>query len=102
MGGYDIVLGAHWLGTLGPTLWDFADQSFSFGTGDNKVTWVSVDAPSPLTHVIALDGAPDELMAEVLDDFRILFNDPHGLPPERHLGVRRSRPALPLCPHPKG
>lgn len=85
LGGYDIVLGAQLLSTLVPKLWDFADQSFWFGTGDARVTWVSINAPTATTSTAALEGAPRELINELLDDFGGLFSDPQGLPPESHL-----------------
>ena len=47
LGGYDVVLGAQWLGSLGPTLWDFAKQSLAFGSPNNRVIWTSIDAPAP-------------------------------------------------------
>lgn len=36
--GCDIVLGIHWLRTLGPVLWDFASLTMTFTMGINSVT----------------------------------------------------------------
>jgi len=30
LGGYDVILGVHWLQTLGPTLWDFSKLTMEF------------------------------------------------------------------------
>jgi hypothetical protein len=85
LGGYDIVLGAQWLGTLGPTLWDFSRQSLAFGPAHDRVTWTSIDAAPAPAHAAAIDGQPGDLMTDLLDVFKDLFTEPHGLSPERHL-----------------
>lgn len=38
LGGYDLVLGTHWLATLGPILWDFSVLTMSFWHRDHHVT----------------------------------------------------------------
>jgi hypothetical protein len=37
LGEYDMVLGAQWMGTLGPILWDFARCTLAFQRGDKHI-----------------------------------------------------------------
>jgi hypothetical protein len=37
--GYDVVLGVHWLRTLGPILWDFVRARMSYWRVDHRVVW---------------------------------------------------------------
>ncbi|WVZ49241.1 hypothetical protein U9M48_000615 [Paspalum notatum var. saurae] len=43
IGGYDLVLGVSFLGTLGPLLWDFAEQTLCFQSGDRRILWAGID-----------------------------------------------------------
>jgi hypothetical protein len=58
--GYDVVLGMHWLRTLGPILWDFARARMSCWRDDHRVVWQgSVGRPiTPVAHAL---GATDLL-----------------------------------------
>jgi hypothetical protein len=44
--GYDSVLGAQWLKTLGPILWDFASLHMSFTWQGRRVTLIGMNSPS--------------------------------------------------------
>ena len=49
LAGYDVVLGTHWLASLGPILWDFGALTMSFWHRDHRVCWQGVPGPaSPL------------------------------------------------------
>lgn len=45
LGGYDMVLGADWLATLGPILWDFVRQTMSFWRINRRVRWRGTVGP---------------------------------------------------------
>jgi hypothetical protein len=44
--GYDAVLGAQWLKTLGPILWNFASLHMSFTWQGRKVLLTGINSPS--------------------------------------------------------
>jgi hypothetical protein len=53
LGDYDMVLGVQWLGTLGPTLWDFARHTLAFARHGKHVVWRGVDVtPGPATAAL--------------------------------------------------
>lgn len=44
--GYDAILGAQWLKTLGPILWNFASLHMSFTWQGRKVSLTGINSPS--------------------------------------------------------
>ncbi|XP_048429391.1 uncharacterized protein LOC125472242 [Pyrus x bretschneideri] len=49
LGGCDVVLGAQWLRTLGPILWDFDKLKMEFSLGQKHYCISSYPPPSPMT-----------------------------------------------------
>jgi hypothetical protein len=106
--GYDSVLGAQWLKTLGPILWDFASLHMSFTWQGQKVTLIGINSPSNrvlegqkmkkelrrcsegiLLQLLAVElgveqhcpSIGDPELQQLLEAFRDLFEEPQGLPP---------------------
>ncbi|WVZ98113.1 hypothetical protein U9M48_043591 [Paspalum notatum var. saurae] len=87
VGGYFLVLGVSFLGSLGPILWDFAEQTLCFQSGDRKILWAGIDrTPPPTLHAITPSG--DTMLESLLEKFAALFQDPVGLPPQRAISHR--------------
>jgi len=65
LGGYDMVLGVQWLGTLGPILWDFTRQTMCFSREGRQVIWTGSNG---LLHPSAFALSPmcQEFMTELL------------------------------------
>jgi hypothetical protein len=74
LGDYDMVLGIHWLGTLGPVLWDFARRTVAFQRGDRPILWRGVDStPGPSLAQLTAGGT---LLDALLEVFAGLFAEP--------------------------
>lgn len=82
--GFDLVLGIHWLTTLGPALWDFVNMTFCFGFGGKRVLWTGVET-NPRATVASVASRPGDLLEESLAEFTSHIQEPQGLPPQRHL-----------------
>jgi hypothetical protein len=107
LGGPDAILGAQWLRTLGPILWDFGHLLMKFIVGGKTVELKGVTTPRSrmiegeqivkeikkaqgevLLHVYYLQLGVTQTSEEVLDSqlvgilnsFADLFLEPHGLP----------------------
>jgi hypothetical protein len=79
LGSYDMMLGVHWLESLGPILWDFGRRTISVRNGHN-VLWTAASlASSPSTALAAIDDVLEDLQLRFAD----LFAEPSGLPPVR-------------------
>jgi uncharacterized coiled-coil protein SlyX len=108
LGGYDAVLGAHWLQTLGPILWDFSKLTMEFcyqgktyrlaGIPTKELSVLSchkleklfrVRPPSlilDVSQIYAIDNVyqvPPTIQA-VIDNFSDMFCPPLGLPSTRY------------------
>ncbi|WVZ96354.1 hypothetical protein U9M48_042006 [Paspalum notatum var. saurae] len=94
IGGYDLVLGVSFLGTLGPLLWYFAEQTLCFQSGDRRILWAGIDwVPPPSLHAITQSG--DSMLESLLERFTALFQEPAGLPPQRAINLRiRLQPGI--------
>jgi hypothetical protein len=79
LAGYDVVLGTHWLATLGPILWDFGSLTMSFWHGDHRVCWKGVAGPA----YPGLRACSTDLMPSLLQEFATVFAEPSGMPPPR-------------------
>jgi hypothetical protein len=81
LAGYDVVLGTHWLATLGDVVWNLAAGTMAFTAGDQQVCWHSVaPAPPPRLHTTTV---VEPLLDELLAAFADVFATPQGLPPVR-------------------
>lgn len=81
-GGVDIVLGVHWLRTLGPIVCDFKDMTMAFRHQGRTVRWSGLDSSRPQLSMIS---ASRDLLTALLDSFTDIFEEPKGLPPpHRH------------------
>lgn len=110
LGGYDSVLGAQWLRTLGPILWDFSKLMMSFQWMGSELTLTGLVEPANqliegfamtkhikkrqggiLLQIFAVElgveqkheEVPDPDLQQILHNFQELYEEPHGLPPTR-------------------
>jgi hypothetical protein len=105
--GYDLILGTHWLRSLGPILWDFTCLSMTCFIDDRRVCWQRGPRRAP-TSCCQIKG--EELLERLLGDFVDLFSAPTGLPPQRchdhhiHLdtGAQPVAVPIPLSTTPEG
>ena len=81
LAGFDVVLGAQWLGTLGPVTWDFTARTMSFQHQGATVLWRAV--AEPLRSSVCTTTASPSLLDELLATFEDVFAEPTGLPPPR-------------------
>jgi hypothetical protein len=106
--GYDAVLGAQWLKTLGPILWNFASLHMSFTWQGRKVSLTGIHSPinrvlegqkmhkelrccskGILLQLLAVElgveqqcpNIVDPELQQFLEGFQDLFGEPQGLPP---------------------
>jgi hypothetical protein len=83
LAGYKMVLGVHWMRTLGPILWDFGRAQMRFWRDDHLVVWQGVPARRTVPTVQA--AVTRDLMEALLDEFADVFNILMGWPlPCRH------------------
>jgi hypothetical protein len=71
----DMVLGLHWLCTLGPILWDFMHDRMSCWRDDHRAMWHGTIGPT--VHAMATT----DLMGLLLDELEDVFTTPNGLSP---------------------
>jgi hypothetical protein len=89
LAGCDLVLGTHWMATLGPIVWDFTDRTMAFQQEGRTVCWRGVAPPTaPALHATRTD---DSLLDGLLTAFGDVFTEPTGLPPQ-------ARPRPRHCP----
>uniref|UniRef100_A0A2N9EXV4 RNA-directed DNA polymerase n=1 Tax=Fagus sylvatica TaxID=28930 RepID=A0A2N9EXV4_FAGSY len=96
--GYDMVLGTHWLRTLGEIVWDFSKLTMRFtsngedvvlrGISDQVVKFkreISKPAQGAWGQLLALeDNAKFHLeLFQLLSTYEDIFKEPSGLPPTR-------------------
>ncbi|WVZ81753.1 LOW QUALITY PROTEIN: hypothetical protein U9M48_029095 [Paspalum notatum var. saurae] len=81
LAGYHVVLGTHWMATLGPIVWDLAAGTMAFQQEGRDICWRGVAPPSqPGVHVAM---STDSLLDGMLGSFADVFAEPTGLPPAR-------------------
>jgi hypothetical protein len=78
LAGYDVVLGTHWLASLGPILCDFIALTMSFWHWDHHICWQGITGPSSLALRACSDA---NLLPALLDEFSTIFAEPTGMPP---------------------
>lgn len=71
LAGYDVVLGTHWMATLGPIVWDFTARTMAFQWEGRDVCWHGVAPPSAPTLLAA--AADDTLIDGLLHAFADVF-----------------------------
>jgi hypothetical protein len=73
---YDMVLGVHWLRTLGPILWDFAHVRMSCWHDDHHVVWQGIVGHHTVSAAHSI--AATDLMGLLLSDFDDVFARQRG------------------------
>jgi hypothetical protein len=79
--GYDMVLGVHWLRTLGPLLWDFNKARLSCWRDDHQVTLQGISRCQSSAAVQSISAA--NMMPLLLQVYDEVFAAPTRLPPPR-------------------
>lgn len=77
--GFDVVLGVHWLQTLGPICWDFSKLFMSFCRADRAVACTGLGSPPLKLHTMS----SCDILTALLAAFQDIFTEPIGLPPPR-------------------
>jgi hypothetical protein len=126
LGGCDMVLGVDWLSTLGPILWDFIKLTMKFKHHTREVTLEGLNRSA--THLEVGEELPKQAgaehkgiwqqlsgaesprvqklqhlaIAELLDGFEGVFQEPTGLPPNRSFDhrIQLIEGVLPTCVRP--
>jgi hypothetical protein len=112
LGGYDVVLGRHWLQTLGPILWDFSKLTMEFCYQGKTYRLASIPTKKlfvlschkleklfwgrppililDVSQIYAIDNVYEVLptIQAVIDGFSDMFCLPSGLPPTRYYDHR--------------
>jgi hypothetical protein len=81
LAGYDVVLGMHWLATLGPIIWDLIARTMAFQREGRTICWHGVALPmAPGLHAATTNNS---LLKGLLSSFDDVFDEPKGMPPAR-------------------
>jgi hypothetical protein len=87
LGGFDLVLGANYLRTLGTILLDLDSLRMAFQWRGWRVFWRGLGAPhleGPEAHAHSVYADPDRpFIDDLLQEYDNVFAEPHGLPPSR-------------------
>nr|GMC86807.1 uncharacterized protein LOC109178468 [Ipomoea batatas] len=84
LAGFEIVLGVHWLRTLGAILWDFTALTMSFAYNGQPVTWQGEQvSPGRVLTAMQAQVSVNNALKHLLTDFSTLFQEPTALPPKR-------------------
>jgi hypothetical protein len=87
LGGFDLVLGADYLRTLGTILLDLDSLRMAFQWRGRRVFWRGLGAPhseGPEAHAHSVDADPDRpFIDDLLREYDDVFAEPHGLLPSR-------------------
>ncbi|KAA8525928.1 hypothetical protein F0562_007972 [Nyssa sinensis] len=106
--GYEVVLGAQWLQTLGPILWDFSKLQMQFQMNGKTITWHGLShltnkfvdeatirrstckrKEGILLQLNSFEAQPlpsmtvNEQLQPLLEKYNDVFEEPSGLPPKR-------------------
>lgn len=79
LAGFDVVLGTHWLGALGPIVWDLASRRMSFQHQGRTVCWSGM--PTPGAPALTATTDSELLLDGLLATSGDLFAEPTRLPP---------------------
>jgi hypothetical protein len=77
---YEMVLGVQWIESLGPILWDFGRCTMTFIRNGHCVLWIATDVSPAPPHLLT---TTNDLMDDLLVQFKPLSVSPVGLPPTR-------------------
>jgi len=98
---FDVVLGAQWLGTLGPVTWDFAARTMSFQQQGVTILWRA--EAEPWSSSVCTTTASPSLLDELLASLSAVFAEPQGLPPphsrDHGITLQPSTPPLAVRPY---
>jgi hypothetical protein len=87
LSGFNLVLGADYLRTLGTILLDLDSLCMAFQWRERRVFWRGLGAPhseGPEAHAHSIDTDPDRpFIDDLLREYDDVFAEPHGLPPSR-------------------
>jgi hypothetical protein len=101
LAGYYVVLGTHWMATLGDNVWNLVAGTMAFKQVRWDVCCRGVATPSP-PHLHTTETT-EPLLDEVLDSFSDVFTEPTGLPPERshnhHIVLKPSASPVAVRPY---
>jgi hypothetical protein len=78
--GFDVILGVHWLKSLGPIIWDFAALSVAFLRQGRSVRLQGCGGGH---NTLYSAFQQDDLMTSLLQAYVDIFATPSGLPPQR-------------------
>jgi hypothetical protein len=78
--GFDVILGVHWLKSLGPIIWDFAALSMAFLRQGRSVRLQGCGGGH---NTLYLASQQDDLMTSLLQAYVDIFATPNGLPPQQ-------------------
>jgi hypothetical protein len=78
--GFDVILGVHWLKSLGPIIWDFAALSMAFLRQGRSVRLHGCGGGH---NTLYSASQQDDLMTSLLQAYVDIFATPSGLPPQR-------------------
>nr|CAD1820600.1 unnamed protein product [Ananas comosus var. bracteatus] len=81
LGGCDVVLGAQWLHTLGPILWDFSKLSMQFTINGQQYSIKGSRAPA--SQIVSSHMIEKLLTKNLLRAYDGIFGFPSTLPPRR-------------------
>lgn len=103
LNGFDFVLGAQWLMTLGPIWWAFTTLTMTFDKRHQWVTLHGLQVEHEQHLNLLCPTKMNRQMEKLLDEFQILFQEPTGLPPIRQCDHRiffiPSSSLVVVCPY---
>jgi hypothetical protein len=76
--GFDVMLGVHWLKSLGPIAWDFTTLSMAFLRQGRSIRFIGCGGGSAGIYTISHE---DDLLQALLQTYSDIFEQPKGLPP---------------------
>nr|GMC80247.1 dynamin-related protein 1C [Ipomoea batatas] len=89
LAGFEIVLGVHWLRTLGAILWDFTALTMSFAYNGQPVTWQGEQvSPGRVLTAMQAQVSVNNALKHLLTNFSTLFQEPTALPPKHQCDHR--------------
>jgi hypothetical protein len=78
--GFDVILGAQWLKSLGPIVWDFIALTMAFVHEGRTICFVSCGG---MPSVLYSSQPANNLMDTLLQAYADIFEEPRGLPPQQ-------------------
>jgi hypothetical protein len=98
--GFDVVLGVHWLKSLGPIVWDFAALSMAF-VREGRSMWLPGEGSTE--HMACTTQLQDDPLPSLLQAYTDIFDEPRGLPPahchDHRIHLHLGTPPVPGRPY---